>query len=304
LRREFIDQLTELALADQSIMLLTGDLGYGVLERFRDLVPQQFLNLGIAEQSMMGIAAGLAKCGYRPFVYSIGNFPSMRCMEQIRNDVVYMDLPVTIVALGAGFSYGSAGYSHHLVDDIGAMRAFDLEVYVPDGPSCSKKVINRIIERRRPAYVRLGRGGECDSKTAIHLIDSSEVRIADKSQVIILSVGSISTEIDEVLDLLKTSSINSVHLSVECFSDISKIRNILEKWSGPIVTVEEHVLRGGFGSFILEELSMLNKKILRIGIRELNRKLVGSQEFLRSSYGLNSSAIYDQIYSFVEEVGV
>jgi transketolase len=122
--------------------------------------------------------------------------------------------------------------------------------------------------------------------------------------VIILSVGSISTEIDEVLDLLKTSSINSVHLSVECFSDISKIRNILEKWSGPIVTVEEHVLRGGFGSFILEELSMLNKKILRIGIRELNRKLVGSQEFLRSSYGLNSSAIYDQIYSFVEEVGV
>jgi transketolase len=176
LRREFIDELTEFALVDQSIILLTGDLGFGVLERFRDLLPNQFLNLGIAEQSMMGIAAGLAKCGFRPFVYSIGNFPSMRCMEQIRNDVVYMDLPVTIVALGAGFSYGTAGYSHHLVDDIGAIRSFNMEVYVPDGPSCSKKVINRIIERRKPAYVRLGRGGESESMTALHLIDLPKLR--------------------------------------------------------------------------------------------------------------------------------
>ena len=117
MRNEFIDLLSDAASKDPRILLVTADLGFGVVEKFRERVPNQFLNLGITEQSAVSICCGLAAVGYRPFLYSIANFPTFRAMEQIRNDMSYMNLPVTIVALGEGFSYGSAGYSHHLVED-------------------------------------------------------------------------------------------------------------------------------------------------------------------------------------------
>jgi transketolase len=113
-RNTFVDELLRQAKTDESILLLSGDLGYGVVDKFQRELPEQFINFGVNEQSMMGAAAGLAASGYKPFVYSIGNFPTFRCLEQVRNDVAYMNLNVTIVALGAGFAYGTAGYSHHL----------------------------------------------------------------------------------------------------------------------------------------------------------------------------------------------
>ena len=122
MRNAFIDELVQLAAANPQVALIVGDLGYSVIEPFADRFPERFINAGVAEQNMMGLAAGMASEGYHPFVYSIANFPLFRCAEQIRNDVAYHCLPVTIVAVGGGLAYGNLGYSHHAVQDYGLVR--------------------------------------------------------------------------------------------------------------------------------------------------------------------------------------
>ena len=135
MRNSFIEELSKIALTDDKVFLIVGDLGFGVVEGFEEKYPDQFLNAGVAEQNMMGMAAGLASAGYKVFVYSIGNFPTFRCLEQIRNDVCYHSLNVTIVSIGAGLSYGPLGYSHHAIDDIGVMRALPgMTIYNPADP--------------------------------------------------------------------------------------------------------------------------------------------------------------------------
>jgi len=300
-RKEFIGELLEVASLNPSIVLLTGDLGFGVLEDFRDKLPKQFFNLGIAEQSLIGIAAGLAKNGFSPFVYSIGNFPTMRCLEQIRNDVVYMDLPVTVVALGAGFSYGTSGYSHHLVDDLGAMRGFDIDIYSPDGPSCARKVVRTVLSKQKPAYIRLGRGGEEDPNRAIHLLEVDDFKQVSLGNLLILSLGAIAVEADRAIELLRLDGIEAFHLTIECLSDLPRLKEILKDWRGTIATVEEHVLKGGFGTAVLEELSSVDRKVIRIGVEKLDRSFVGSQNYLRSKYALDAVSIANTLRKFVRK---
>jgi transketolase len=156
-----VDALSAVAAVDSRPFLITGDLGYSVLERFRDKYPERFLNAGVAEQNMTGIAAGLALAGYHPFTYSIANFPTLRCLEQIRNDICYHNLPVCIVAVGGGVAYGAAGYSHHAVEDLAIMRALDgLTVLAPADPIEAECAVAAIMAAGRPTYLRLGKGGE------------------------------------------------------------------------------------------------------------------------------------------------
>lgn len=307
MRKEFVSELLEVASQDPSIVLLTGDLGFGVLEEFRDRLPKQFFNLGIAEQSLLGVAAGLAREGYRPFVYSIGNFPTMRCLEQIRNDVVYMNLPVTVVALGAGFSYGTSGYSHHLVEDLGAIRAFDMDVYSPDGPTCARKIVKKVLSKQSPAYVRLGRGGEEDPKTALHLFDLNELNLDSQIDALILSTGAISTEVDGAVETLRSEGIRVLHVTIECINDLPKLKslltqkNLIRDLKGRIATIEEHVLKGGFGAAVLEEFSSEGTNLHRIGVDKLDRSSSGSQTYLRKRYRLDSDSISDVLKSIVEK---
>ena len=123
MRTSFIETLCALANEDERIWLLTGDLGYSVLEPYARAFPNRYVNIGVAEQNMAGIAAGLASCGKIVFTYSIANFPTLRCLEQIRNDVCHHQLPVRVVAVGGGFAYGPAGYTHHGVEDLAVMRS-------------------------------------------------------------------------------------------------------------------------------------------------------------------------------------
>jgi len=307
MRKEFVNELLEVASQDPSIVLLTGDLGFGVLEEFRDKLPRQFLNLGIAEQSLMGVAAGLAREGYSPFVYSIGNFPTMRCLEQIRNEVVYMNLPVTVVARGAGFSYGTSGYSHHLVDDLGAMRAFDMDVYSPDGPTCARRVVKKVLSKQRPAYVRLGRGGEEDPKTAFHLFDLEEIILDSPIDALIFSTGAIATEVDRTVETLRSKGIEILHVTIECINELPKLKallrekNLISDLKGKIATVEEHVLKGGFGTAVLEEFSSEGTNVHRIGVDKLDRSSSGSQTYLRKRYRLDSASISDALKSILEK---
>lgn len=172
MRTEFLTALTDAADDHADVMLVVGDLGYSVVERFRDRYPDRFVNAGVAEQHMAGFAAGLALAGWRPFLYSIANFPTLRCLEQIRNDIVYHDLPVTIVAVGGGLGYGALGYSHHAVQDIACLRTFPgLLLATPGDPHEVIAVTRWLLEHARPAYLRLGKGGEPRVGDAVPVID-------------------------------------------------------------------------------------------------------------------------------------
>jgi transketolase len=153
--------LLDNAKKDPNIVFITGDLGFGVIEDFQSQLPGQFINAGVSEQAMMGMAAGIASTGKRVFVYSIGNFPTLRCLEQIRNDVCLMNNPVVIVSVGAGYSYGSQGYTHHALEDIAVMRALpNMNVYVPCDSVEAKALTNYLCKDKSPSYLRLGKSGE------------------------------------------------------------------------------------------------------------------------------------------------
>lgn len=158
MRNTFIEHLIRKAEVDDRIFLVVGDLGFSVVEPFIERFPDRFLNAGVAEQNMTAVAAGLAREGYRPFTYSIGNFSTVRCLEQIRNDVCYHKLPVCVVAVGGGFMYGPLGPTHHATEDIAIMRALPGQrVFVPFGKASTCAAVDEILAEDQPAYLRLGR---------------------------------------------------------------------------------------------------------------------------------------------------
>jgi len=161
MRKAFIRKISELTEQDPSIMLVTGDLGFNFFEEYATRFPQQFLNVGICEQSMAGICAGLALSGYKVFMYSIANFPTLRCLEQIRNDICYHDLPVCIVTNGGGMAYGYLGMSHHGTEDISVMRALpNMLVSAPADPHEVEGLMDYFYRCKKPTFMRMNRGGE------------------------------------------------------------------------------------------------------------------------------------------------
>lgn len=275
---------------NQNIVLITGDLGFGVLNKFQSELPDQFMNAGIAEQSMMSMAAGLASQGFRPFVYSIANFSTFRCLEQIRNDVSYMDNPVTIISVGAGLGYGSHGYSHHAVEDISIMRSLgNVDVYSPGDPSETVSCLSGILAINRPAYIRVGKGGEAAlsqrpaSDSLPRIIKSSD----DSSAII--STGAIATVALKAHQLLTESGRDTNLVSVpwlDCnvISEFLRLNNFEF-----ILTLEEHVLPGGFGSLLLEVINSLglSTRVKRMGLRTDLHNQVGSMNHLLNLHGLN-----------------
>ncbi len=288
MRSTFVKSLLDKAKLNDKILLLTGDLGYGVVDDFAKQLPKQFMNFGINEQTMMSAAAGLASQGFKPFVYSIGNFPTFRCMEQIRNDVCYMDLDVTIVALGAGFAYGTAGYSHHLIEDISAMSSLpNIKIFSPADTDETLIVVDEVVKSIGPKYVRLGKGGE-GSLTAE--FDSSTFGISiwkRDPNVAVVSTGNI---LDEVI---KATEINeSLKPSIVSCYAFSELEAFLSNQSfEKLVVVEEHLERGGFGSLIRELLSFRGTNIESIAVKKINSRISGDQKHLRNYYGLNSNSI-------------
>jgi transketolase len=306
MRNAFIESLTEEAKKDSKIVLITGDLGFGVLEKFERELPNQYFNFGIAEQSMMSAAAGMALNGLRPFVYSIANFPTLRCFEQIRNDVVYMNAPVCIVALGAGFAYGTGGYSHHLVEDISAMRSFEgLDIYSPHDPSDTKVSVNMIIKNSKPTYLRLGRGGE---PSIVEEIEDNKIQgfkhLRKGRFGTIISIGSISSEAILASDLLRAQGHEPNIVSVTLLNEETILQSLDIHKAGPILTIEEHVIRGGFGSLVMETLIGTRFQAFPIsihGITKWNHKSSGNQDFLRAAYSLDSKSVAKEFLRLLEQ---
>ena len=207
MRDTFVKTLVNLAKEDKNIELITGDLGFGVLKPYWETVPDQFTNAGIAEQNMTSVAAGMALEGKTVFTYSIGNFPTLRCLEQIRNDCAYHHANVKIVCVGGGFVYGSLGMSHHATEDIAVMRALpDVVVMCPGDLVEAEEATKAIAKYQGTCYLRLGRGGE----KRIHAkVDNFEIgkaikiKESDKKKIAIFSTGAILDEASEAVKLLE-----------------------------------------------------------------------------------------------------
>ena len=303
MRNTFAKHLYLRALEDPSIILIAGDLGYGVLDEFSNELPKQYLNSGINEQAMVSMAAGLSSQGFKPFVYSIANFPTFRCLEQIRNDVCYMQNPVTIVSVGAGFGYGTHGYSHHAVEDLGAMRILpNMNIFSPADPLETSICLDRILKIGKPAYLRLGKGGEANLNDSA-LPNSSGLRVLQDGQdAVIAWTGGIGSRALNAGQILKKSGIDVALISVPILGTPA-IQELL-KLAGerPLITLEEHSLVGGFGSWVLEEINQaaMPIRVKRLGIGVNSEKLIGSQDFLLDSMELRPENIAQSVRDLIK----
>lgn len=308
MRDAFVNTLLELAKNDESIELLTGDLGFGVLKNYYETLPNQFTNVGIAEQNMTGMAAGMALAGKIVFTYSIGNFPTLRCLEQIRNDCAYHDANVKIVCVGGGFAYGSLGMSHHATEDIACLRALpQVAVICPGDLLEAKEAVKAIVDYAGTVYLRLGRGGE---KQIHEKIDNFEIGKAikintaktDNKTVALLSTGAILDEAELACKLLEEANVGVNQYSFHTVNPIDK-RTIIDcaKNNDMIVTLEEHNITGGFGSAVAEVLAEegCQVKLLRIGLNDEYCCKVGSQEYLREQFGLDGKSIAEKVLNLL-----
>jgi len=292
MRKIFIEELIFAAKRNKKIILMVNDLGFGVVEKFANLFPKQFINAGVAEQNMMGMAAGLAMDNNHVFVYSIGNFPTFRCAEQIRNDIDYHNLPVTIVNVGSGISYGNLGYSHHSIQDYALMRAMpNLLIASPTNQDEVKRSLNFLIKNPQPSYLRLSKNGLnnelAKKKNKLSKLKAGHwclIKRGDKRNII-LTTGENSSEIKSILLKKKYQNYSIFSLPLWGMKH-KKIQVEQAKKYKNILILEDHLQDGGFGSWFKEALTKSNIKtnIEHLYLESSVVGQVGTSNYLTKKY--------------------
>jgi transketolase len=287
---------------DPRIMLVTGDLGFGVFDEYRKTCPNQFINAGVAEQNMTALATGLAMEGHVVFTYSIANFPTLRCLEQIRNDACYHGADVKIVSIGGGFSYGALGISHHATEDLSIMRSLpDLTVVSPCTLWETGKATEALIHTPGTCFLRLDKSyGEDSPTVAGEDFQIGKARIVrDGSDLSIFVAGGILEEVQKAADELERDGITAHIISLHTLKPVDSAAIIAAcQKTSYVVTVEEHTVHGGLGSLVAETLmdhGVFPKAFLRIALEAGFSSIVGSQAYLRKQYGLDSQSIINKI---------
>jgi transketolase len=297
MRNAFIEELVNLATQHPHIALVVGDLGYSVVEPFADRFPDRFINAGVAEQNMTGLAAGMASEGYHVFTYSIANFPTFRCAEQIRNDVDYHQLPVTVVSVGGGLAYGALGYSHHAVQDYALMRSFPhMLIAAPGDPMEVRACMRYLVANPQPSYLRLGKAGEPNFHTAVPdvapgkwlevsaSLDNSNARKSLLSTGAALGIAMRWRNDPRYKD-------HAVH-SMPLWGMGSKAAQMdtVARFSA-VETLEDHLMDGGFGSWLMESV-MGQAPATQLRVHALSSAVcgtVGSQNMLNTLGGLGDT---------------
>lgn len=293
MRTSFINQLIEEARHNDRIFLLVGDLGYHVIEPFAREFPDRFLNIGIAEQNMAGVAAGLAMSGFNVYFYSIGNFPTLRCLEQIRNDIAYHKANVKVVSVGAGYAYGSLGATHQATEEIGALRVLpNMVVATPGDPIEARAITELSATFEGPMYIRLGKAGE----KIVHLEESIKVKFGDicpiriniGNKTAVLACGNI---LDDARHQIEDNNLPYDLYSIPFVKPINdeQLRAIVVSHPEGLITIEEHQMSCGMGSAIVEKISDMYTagtissypKVKRIAIPDEFVGVVGTQRYLR-----------------------
>ena len=300
MRNAFFSALMRAAAADDRVHLVTGDLGFGVVEPFVDAFPEQFVNAGVAEQNMTSLAAGLALSGAKVFTYSIGNFPTLRCLEQIRFDVAYHEADVTVVAIGGGLAYGALGVSHHATEDLAVMRSIpNLRVAAPGDPVETVALVEELVRVGGPAYLRLGKAGEPVVHSGdVQLPVGSCLQLRDGQHVALMTTGGMLPTGLAVADELAAQGVTTRLLSVPWLRPLDEgaLRAAADQCQ-LLVTLEEHTTTGGLGGAVAEVVSGLDSSapLQRLGLPAGFTSVVGSQDFLRRRYGLDTDSVVARI---------
>lgn len=306
MRDTFVRTLIEIAKEDKNIELITGDLGFGVLKPYWEQLPDQFTNAGIAEQNMTSVAAGMALEGKTVFTYSIGNFPTIRCLEQIRNDCAYHNANVKIVCVGGGFVYGSLGMSHHATEDMAILRALPGVAVITPGDLVEAEAATRAIAKYPgTCYLRLGRGGEKRIHDSIENFEIGKaIKVKDGETVAIFSAGAIFDEVQGAYDILVQKGYTPAVYTFPTIKpiDVEVIQKCVQEFDY-IVTCEEHNVIGGFGGAVAEVIAETKKRkatLIRIGLNDEYATKVGNQQYLRDKYGMSAQKIVERIEKELE----
>lgn len=296
MRDTVINKITDFAKKKKNIFLITGDAGFGVLDEYKRNFPDRFLNLGVAEQNMISFSAGLSLSGYRVFIYDIIPFILYRCYEQVRNDICYQRLPITLVGIGSGVTYAPQGITHYSVEDIGIARTLpNLVIFSPSDPIEAEKCVEYAILSKRPVYIRLAKSGEITiHKKGLKNIERPII-VKEGRDVAVLFHGSISKEVIEAIEDLQNPP---MVISVPMIQPLD-FTFLLEKLKKihTLITVEEHFVDGGLGSVIAEWLlkEKLYFRLKKLGIKNEFIHAIKNNAGMRRKYGISSDKIRNEI---------
>jgi transketolase len=302
MRNAFADELTRLGDADPRVVMLSGDIGNRLFDKFKHAHPSRFFNCGVAEQNMMGVAAGMAMSGLKPVVYTITPFITSRCLEQIRTDACYHDLPVTIVAVGAGLSYAGLGPTHHACEDVAFLRAIPNMVVVCPGDAWEVRgALKAAFMQEKPIYIRMGKKGEpvIHKEVPPDFAIGKAIIIENGKDVGLLSSGTMLPEAIKAARLLAEKGVSACVVSFHTVKPLDEacLAEAFDKFK-LVATIEEHTLLGGFGSAVAEwviDKAVRPKIFLRFGTPDLFFKKSGEQEYAREKLGLAGHQIAERV---------
>ena len=305
MRATFVKTLVEIAERDERVILLTGDLGFMVVEPFADRFPDRFVNVGVAEQNMVGVATGLAEAGFIPFVYSIVTFSTLRPYEFIRNGPVLQRLPVRIVGVGGGFGYGPAGPTHHGLEDVGVLRIQPgLTVLTPADARQAATALHATYDLPGPVYYRLGKS----DRDELHGLDGrfalGRAHLTRTGRdVLLVAMGSIALDVDTAVVALQKQGIDCGLLVVSSVSP-PPADDLAEALAGYslAVAVEAHYTVGGLGSLVSEVIAErgLACRLIRRGAREASTGRSGSEQYFHQLHGLDTDGLVATVTGALE----
>ncbi len=297
MRSTFVQTISRLAREDPKVMLVIGDTGFSVMEPFEAEFGPRFVNVGIAEQSFVSFAAGLAAAGMKPFAYNVVSFMTLRSAEQIMLDVCYQENPVILVGVGGGFAYGSAGPTHHALQDIAMMWTFpNMDVYCPADPAEMEAVMMTAYRRQLPAYIRIGRS--VDAPIHQGTVDApveKAISLAQGRDIAILACGTILREAVQVTSLLEEQGCSVTLYSVPRVQPLDE-ETVLACAVGhrAVFTMEEHGITGGLGSAVAELLAERGERpavFHRYGVPDSFAMVTGSREYQLDYFGLSPQKV-------------
>ena len=296
MRSVVIDEIYNLMKENDNVYFLTGDLGFSVVEKLEKDFPNRFINVGIAEQNIIGVAAGLAMTGKKVIAYSIIPFITMRCFEQIRNDICYHNADVMLLGAGAGLSYGILSSTHFALEDIAVIRSLpNISVFSPSDATEAKLGMEYFKKSRGPVYFRIGKKEEPVIFEKPYEFDFGKGHVIQKgTDVTIFATGTLMNEVLESASLLKQQGIDATVVDIHTIKPLDTETVIVNaKEKKLVVTIEEHNITGGLGSAVAEVLSGYSNmpKLMRIGTPDTFIKTTGTQQYLRSKLGLTSDQI-------------
>jgi len=297
----------DMAGEDERIHLLTGDLGFSLLEPFIEKFQSRYLNMGITEQNMIGVATGMALSGKIVFVYSIANFPTFRCLEQIRNDMCYHNVNVNIVMGGGGLAYGALGITHHATEDIAIMRALpNMAVIAPGDPLEAAQATQACATWPGPCYLRLGKTVEpVVHEAEISFSIGKAITVQDGKDATLISTGCMLNNTVRAAGLLSGQGISTRVLSMPAVKPLDRDAVLAAAAdTDVIITIEEHSIIGGLGSAVAEvlsEASDIQCKFQRMGIKDTFSHDVGNQEYLLKVHSLSVDDIVQTVLDLIRE---